>query len=156
MFKSAAGIDMAHIAYKGTGIALIDVMSGQIPLAFSGILPALPHIRSGKLRGLAVTTSQRSPAAPELPTISESGLPGFEATEWFGIIGPGRMPKDVVVRINSDLAGILKLPDLQGRLVKDGATPAGEMTPEQFGAHIKAEILKWGKAVRDSGAKADL
>ncbi len=156
MFKSAAGIDMAHIAYKGTGLALIDVMSGQIPLAFSGILPALPHIRSGKLRGLAVTTAQRSPAAPELATIAESGLPGFEATEWFGIIGPGRMPKDVVMRINSDLAAILKLPDLQARLVKDGATPAGEMSPEQFGAHIKSEIVKWGRAVRDSGAKADL
>jgi tripartite-type tricarboxylate transporter receptor subunit TctC len=156
MFKTAAGIDMVHIAYKGTGIALIDVMSGQIPLAFSGILPALPHIRSGKLRGLAVTTSQRSPAAPEMPTIAESGLPGFEATEWFGIIGPARMPKDVVTRINSDLARIVKLPDLQERLVRDGATPAGDMTPEQFAAHVKAEIAKWGKAVRDSGARADL
>ena len=156
MFKTSAGIDMVHIAYKSTGIALIDVMSGQIPLAFSGILPALPYIRSGRLRGLAVTTSQRSPAAPDIPTIASSGIPGFEATEWFGIIGPGRMPQPVLNRINADLSNVVNSPDLKNRLVTDGATPAGEMSADQFGAFIKSEIGKWGKAVRDSGAKADL
>ena len=156
MFKAAAGIDMVHIAYKGTGIALIDVMSGQIPLAFSGILPALPYIRAGRLRGIAVTTLQRSPAAPEIPTVSESGLPGFEATEWFGIIAPGRMPREAMLRINSDLGKVVRMPDIQERLARDGGVPAGDMTPEQFSAHIKAEIVKWGKAVKDSGSKADL
>jgi len=156
MFKTAAGVDMLHVAYKGTGIALIDVISGQIPLAFSGILPALPHIRSEKLRGIAVTTSQRSLSAPDLPTVSESGLPGFEATEWFGIIGPAKIPLHVVQRTNTDLGKILKLAELQERLVKDGAMPAGEMTPDQFAAHIQREVVKWGRAVKDSGAKADL
>jgi len=155
MFKAASGIDIVHIAYKGTGIALIDVISGQIPLAFSGILPALPHVRSGKLRGIAVTTVQRSPAAPDIPTVSESGLPNFEATEWFGIIGPGRMPRDVVARMNADLGKIVRMPDIQERMIKDGAMPAGDMSPEQFATHIQSEIAKWGKAVRDSGAKAD-
>jgi tripartite-type tricarboxylate transporter receptor subunit TctC len=156
MFKVAAGIDMVHIAYKGTGIALIDVMSGQIPLAFSGTLPTLPYIRAGRLRGIAVTTLQRSPAAPDIPTLAESGLPGFEATEWFGIIGPGRMPGQVVMRINSDLANVVRSPDIKERLLNDGGMPAGDMSPEQFAALIKSEIAKWGKAVRDSGAKADL
>jgi tripartite-type tricarboxylate transporter receptor subunit TctC len=156
MFKAAAGIDMVHIAYKGTGIALIDVMSGQIPLAFSGILPALPYVRAGRFRALAVTTLQRSPAAPDIPTLAESGLRGFEATEWFGIIGPGRMPAQVVSRINADLAGVVKAPDIRERLSNDGGIPAGELSPEQFAALIKSEIAKWGKAVRDSGAKADL
>ena len=156
MFKASAGIDMVHIAYKSTGIALIDVMSGQIPLAFSGILPALPYIRSGRLRGLAVTTLQRSPAAPDIPTIASSGIPGFEATEWFGIIGPGRMPPPVLNRINADLSNVVNSPDIKNRLVTDGAIPAGEMSADQFGAFIKSEIGKWGKAVRDSGAKADL
>lgn len=155
MFKTAAGIDMLHIAYKGTGIALIDVIGGQIPLAFSGILPALPHIRSGRLRGLAVTTPQRAPAAPDIPTVSESGLPGFEATEWFGVIGPGKMPKETIERINGDLGRVVKMADIQERLINEGAVPAGNMTPEQFAAHVKAEITKWGKAIKDSGAKAD-
>ena len=156
MFKAAAGIDMVHIAYKGTGIALIDVMSGQIPLAFSGILPALPYIRAGRLRGMAVTTLQRSPAAPDMPTLAESGLPGFEATEWFGIIGPARMPGPVVMRINSDLGNVVKAPDIRERLINDGGLPAGDMRPDEFAAFIKSEIAKWGKAVKASGAKADL
>ena len=156
MFKAAAGIDMVHIAYKGTGIALIDVISGQIPLAFSGILPALPYIRAGRLRGIAVTTLQRSPAAPELPTLAESGLSQFEATEWFGIIGPGRMPSQVVTRINSDLTNVVRTPNIKDRLLNEGGIPAGDLSPEQFAALIKSEIAKWGKAVKDSGAKADL
>jgi len=156
MFKAAAGIDMLHIAYKSSGVALVDVMSGQIPLAFAGILPSLPYVRGGRLHGIAVTTSQRTPAAADVPTMAESGVPGFEATEWFGIIGPAKMPGDITARINSDLAKVVKTPDLPERLTKDGAIPAGDLTPDEFAAFIKAQIAKWGKAVKDSGAKADL
>ena len=155
MFKAAAGIDMLHVAYKSTGIALIDVITGEIPLAFSGILPALPHVRAGKLRALAVTTLKRTPAAPEIPTIAESGLPGFEATEWFGVIGPGRMSRELRERLNADLNKVVKTQDIQDRLSRDGAIPAGDMTVDQFSAHVKSEIRKWGEAVRVSGAKAD-
>lgn len=155
MFKAAAKIDMLHVPYKGTGIALIDVIGGQIPLAFSGILPALPQIRAGKLRGIAVTTAERSPAAPEIPTIAESGLSGFEAIEWWGIIGPARMARSVVNKINEDVNKTVKMPDIVEKFVRDGAIPAGNKTPDQFSALIKSEIQKWGKAVKDSGARVE-
>ncbi len=155
MFKAAAGIDMLHVAYKSTGIALIDVISGEIPLAFSGILPALPHVRSGKLRALAVTTLQRAPAASDIPTMVESGLPGFEATEWFGVIGPGKMPRALRERMNADLNKVVAMRDIQEKLARDGAIPAGDLTVDQFEAHVKAEIKKWAAAVRSSGAKAE-
>ena len=155
MFKAAAGIDMLHIAYKSTGVALIDVMTGEIPLAFSGILPALPHVRSGKMRAVAVTTLKRTPAAPNIPTMAESGLPGFEATEWFGVIGPGKMPRALRERMNADLNKVVATPDIQEKLSRDGAIPAGDMTIDQFATHIRNEIKKWGEAVRVSGAKAD-
>ncbi len=155
MFKAAAGgIEMTHVAYKGTGIALIDVMGGQIPLAFSGILPALPHVRTGKLRALAVTTARRSPAVAEIPTIAESGLAGFEATEWFGVIGPARIPRPVVERISGGIGKVVQLPDIVERLQHDGAIPVGG-TPDQFADLIQRELPRWAQAVKTSGARAD-
>ncbi len=154
MFKAAAGIQLNHVPYKGSPTAHADVMTGQVPIMFDAIPAVLPHIKSGKLRGLGIGTKTRSPFLPELPTIAESGYPGFEAVGWIGIVAPAKTPAPVIAKLNAEIVRMLNDPDVKERLNTLAFTPVGG-TPAEFAAFIKAEIAKWGKAVKASGAKAD-
>jgi len=154
LFNSMAGVKMVHVPYKGAAPALADLLGGQVQLMFSTMPPALPHVKDGKLRALAVTSSKRSRAMPELPTVDEVALPGFEANTWHGVVVPAGTPAAVVVRLNREIVAILHMPEVVARLSGQGAEALGS-TPEEFAAYIKSETLKWAKVVRDSGAKAE-
>jgi tripartite-type tricarboxylate transporter receptor subunit TctC len=154
MFKSAAAIQLNHVPYKGSPAAHADVMAGQVPIMFDAIPAVLPHVKSGKLRGLGIGTRVRSPFLPDLPTIAESGYPGFEAVGWIGIVAPARTPDAILDKINAEILRILKEPDVRRRLDALAFTPVGD-TRAEYAAFMKSEIAKWGKAVKDSGAKAD-
>lgn len=153
-FQKAAGIRMTHIPYKGAAQGATDVISGQVQLYVSSIPTLLGHIRSGKMRALAVTAAKRADDLPQVPTIAESGYPGFEAVTWFGILGPANLPKDVVARFNADINKALQDPELRKKLGSQGADVAGS-TPEQFTKLIHDDIARWGRIVRESGAKID-
>ena len=154
LFNSMAGVKMVHVPYKGAAPALADLLGGQVQLMFSTMPPALPHVKDGKLRALAVTSAKRSPAAPELPTVGEIALRGFEANTWHGVVVPAGTPGAIVARLNREIVAILHLPDVVERFSSQGAEALGS-TPEEFAAYIKSETLKWAKVVRDSGAKAE-
>jgi tripartite-type tricarboxylate transporter receptor subunit TctC len=154
LLKSLTGTDMVHVPYKGTGPAVAALLGGQISFMFGDALASLPQARAGKLRALAISSAARVPFAPELPTVAESGVPGYEAIGWSGLLAPARTPRPVIAKINAEVIKILKMPDVQARLSSDGSL-FGENTPEQFGQFIKAEIAKWGKVVKASGARAD-
>jgi tripartite-type tricarboxylate transporter receptor subunit TctC len=154
MFATMAGIKLNHVPYKGTGPALTDTIAGQTDLYFSGISTALPQVRSGRLRAIAVTTGKRVAAAPEVPTIAESGLPDYEVVVWYGLAGPKGLPRAIVDRINGEVTLALKSREVEERLQNDGSLPAGG-TPEQFLATIKKEIEVWRKVVNDAGIKAE-
>ena len=149
-----AGVDMTHVPYKGSSPALTDLMGGQVQIMFDNLPSSLPLIKAGKLRAIAVTSLKRAPALPDVPTISESGLPGFEASSWFGVLAPAGTPAPVVAKINADVNKWLQSPEARDQLLAQGANAAGG-TPEQFAAHIRAETEKWAKVVKASGAKAD-
>ena len=149
MFDSMAGIDLVHVPYKGLAPALSDLLSGQVQLMFSSVVAILPHIKAGKLRGLAVTGAKRLASMPELPTIAESGLPGYEASSWYGILAPAGTPRDIVVRLNAELAKALEQPEVRSSLLAEGAEPVGG-SPERFAAHILAEKERLGKLIRDA------
>jgi tripartite-type tricarboxylate transporter receptor subunit TctC len=153
-FQKAAGIKLTHIPYKGAAQGATDVISGQVQLYVSSIPTLLGHIKSGKMRALAVTAANRNDDLPQVPTIAESGYPGFEAVTWFGILGPANLPKDVVAKFNADINKALKDPELRRKLGSQGADVAGS-TPEQFSRLIRDDIARWGRIVRDSGAKID-
>jgi len=154
LFNSMAGVKMVHVPYKGAAPALADLLGGQVQLMFSTMPPALPHVRDGQLRALAVTSAKRSPAAPELPTVDEIALPGFEANTWHGVVVPAGTAEAIVARLNREIVAILHLPDVVERLSDQGAEPVGS-TPGEFAAYIRSETLKWAKVVRESGAKAE-
>ncbi len=146
LFNSLAGIDVVHVPYKGAGPAMMDVMTGQITYMFAPAPPALPQIKSGKLRALGVTSLQRSELFPEIPAISESGLPGYDAVGWFGLLAPPATPKPVVDKINAEVRRILKMTDVKERLASIGAEPA-DTSPQQFAEFINADTAKWAKVV---------
>lgn len=154
LLNQLAGIKMVHVAYKGSGQAVTDLLGGHIQAMFSGFSSTLPHIKAGKLRALAQTGAKRSPALPDVPTIAESGFPGFEATAWYGVLAPAKTPKPIVNRLNAELLKALKLPDVRERLAGLGFEIAAT-TPEQFGAYIRSEIKKWSKVVKASGARVE-
>jgi tripartite-type tricarboxylate transporter receptor subunit TctC len=149
MFDSMAGVDMVHVPYKGLAPALADLLSGQVQLMFSSVVAILPHIKAGKLRGLAVTGARRLASMPDLPTIAESGLPGYEASSWYGILAPAGTPRDIVQRLNAEIAKALDQPEVRGSLLAEGAEPVGG-TPEQFAAHIRSEKDRLGKLIREA------
>ena len=153
LFKSIAGVDIVHVPYKGGSPAMTDVIAGQVQLMFNGIPSSMPHLRSGRVRGLAVTTATRVPAAPELPTIAEAGFPGAESTSWTGILVPAGTPGPVIAKLQGAFAKALQFPDVVARLSMDGAAPVGNSAAE-FGAYIKSELTKWSKVVKASGASA--
>lgn len=154
MLNQMAGIDMQHVPYKGSGQAVIDVVGGQIQLMFSGMSSVMPHVKAGRLRPLAVTGAKRSPAVPDVPTIAESGFPGFSATAWYGVLAPAKTPKAVVNRLHDEIVHALALPDVKQRLESVGFELVGG-TPDQFAAYIKTELKKWDKVVKASGAKPE-
>ena len=150
LFRSMAGLDMVHVPYKGSAPALTDVIGGQVNLMFDAGVSALPQVRAGKLRALAVTSAKRSSSAPELPTVAEAAnLPGYEATIWFGLVAPAGTPRDIVTRLAQELAKVAQQPALRERFAPQGVELSAT-TPEEFAAIIKSEIPKWGKVLRDA------
>jgi len=153
-FLYTAGIKVTHVPYKGTGPALNDTIAGTTQLIFGSVATALQHVKSGRLRALAVTTPKRIAAAPDVPTVAEAGYPSYEVTNWHGLVGPKGLPKDIVARLNREVNESLKSDDVKKILASDGLEPAGG-TPEELGAIIKKEIGRWGEVVRRAGVKAD-
>ncbi len=153
MLKAMTRIDIVHVPYKGNAASLTDLVAGRVQMMFSNLLTAGPHARAGKLRGLAVTTARRSPQAPELPTIAESGVPGYDITPWYGVLFPAGTPRTIVLRLNREIGDVLKAPEMVERFRSQGVDLATG-TPEAFAALINSEIPKWRKVVKDSGATA--
>lgn len=154
LFKSMAKVDMVHVPYKGNVPAIVDLLAGQISLLFATMPTVLPQVQAGRLKALAVTSSARSPAAPQLPTIAEAALPGYSVTNWIGIFAPAGTPRDVVVKLNAEIVRIMRAPDIEKRLVNEGAkfTP---WTPDEFTGFVKSEIAKWAKVVKEAGIRVD-
>jgi tripartite-type tricarboxylate transporter receptor subunit TctC len=153
LYKQMAKVKAEHIPYKGTGPAMADLLAGQYHYNFAGMQPANAQVRSGKLRGIAVTTPRRVPALPDVPAMAEA-IPGFEVVGWYGIIGPANMPRPVVDKLNAELMKILQNPEVRERILADGSEPAGS-TPEEFRQFMHADLAKWAKVVKESGAKLD-
>jgi tripartite-type tricarboxylate transporter receptor subunit TctC len=154
LVKLGAGVDMVHVPYKGTGPALNDLLGGQVSMMFSQLSSALPHIKSGKLRALGVASLKRSPVLPELPTIAEQGLPGFEAVSWYALMVPAGTPAEIVSRLNMETARILRLPDVREKLAGLGAEPVGN-SPDALAATIRDESARWSDVIRKQGIKAE-
>ena len=154
LFNTLAGIKTVHVPYKGQGPALTDLIAGQVQMLYSSIPSVLPHVKQGQLNAIAVGSAKRVPSLPEIPTIAESGVPGYEAYSWAGILAPAATPKDIVARLNREIVEVLKQKDVAERLISQGAIPVGD-TPEQFAAYIKAENEKWGAVVRAANIKVD-
>lgn len=154
LFKSSAGIDVIHVPYKGGGPALAEVIAGQVQALFSIALTAIPQVQAGKVRALAITSGKRSAVAPNLPTVAESGIPGFEVQGWFGWLAPAGTPRPIVTRLNTEIVRILKDPAMHDRLVGLGSDPE-PTTPEQFGAFIRSERDKWAAVIQRAGIRLD-
>lgn len=154
LFKTMTGTSMVHVPFKGGGPALTALLSGEVQLMFGNPLPLLPHVKTGKLRALAVTSAKRSAAAPDLPTMAEAGLPGYEVSPWYGLLAPSGTPKAIINTLSQEVIKVLRLPDVREQLSRSGADPIGN-TPEEFSDFIKAELVKWAKVIKESGAKLD-
>ena len=152
--QRAANISITHVPYKGAGPALIDLLGGHVVIYFSGMPPAMPHVRNGRLRALAVSTAKRSPAAPDIPAVAEAGIPGFDVPTWFGVLVPAATPRDIIVKLNGAIAQALKSPDVREQMAREGAETM-PTTPEEFGAFIRTETAKFAKIIKDSGATAN-
>lgn len=154
LLKILAGIDLTHVPYKGIAPAMVDVISGQVTMTFASIISGTPHIKSGRLRALAVTGAHRSAALPELPTMIEAGVRGYESSTWYGLLAPKATPRALITKLNREVVAIINLPEIKTHLLAEGAEPVGN-TPDEFGEFIKAEIIKWGKVIRAAGLRAD-
>jgi len=154
LFKRMASIDVVHVPYKGTGPAITDLVGGQVQMMITGIVALMPHVKSGKLRALAVTSAKRVSALSDVPTVAESGVPGFDVSSWFGVFLPAHTPRMIVTKMNGEIRRILEQPSVRRRLIDQGADPASN-TPEEFAAYVKAEMARWGEVVRSTGARAD-
>ena len=154
MFDSMTGTQMVHVPYKGMSLAVSDLMGGQVSMTFGTSLSVIPHVRTGRLRALATTGAQRSPVLPDLPTIAESGLPGYEASLWYGFVGPARMPPEIVQRLNTEIAAILAQPDTREKLASQGVD-ARSTTPDEFARILTADVARWAKVVQKLGLQAE-
>jgi len=154
LFNTMTGVKLTHIPYKGSGLAITELIGGQVQLMFAGIVPIDPHVKSGRVRSIAVTSAKRSVAIPQVPTIAESGLPGFEVVGWYGVLAPARTPHPVVARLHNEFVKILQTQDIRDRLLSEGAEPVGN-TPAEFTAFIKTDIGRWAKVIKAAGAKLD-
>jgi tripartite-type tricarboxylate transporter receptor subunit TctC len=154
LFCSLAGIKLIHVPYKGGNPALNDVVGGQIQMLFSTLLQSDTQRKAGRVRALAVTTRKRSPGAPDLPTMQEAGVAGYEVAGWYGVLAPAKTPRPIIDKLNTEIVRILHSPDVQSRLAADGSEAVGN-TPEQFGAHIMSEVAKWSKVIKEAGIRAE-
>src|SRR6267154_183467 len=154
LFKTMADVKMVHVPYRGSAPAINDLVGGQVPIAFESMVAVLPQIKGGRLRALATTGPQRSSLLPDVPSVAEAGLPGYESIAWYGVVAPGGTSKAIVDRLNSEITKALDTPELKQRLAELGSAPV-HGTPEQFGAFIKSETARWGKVVKESGATVD-
>jgi len=154
LFKSMAKVDITHIPYKGSAPAVTDLLGNQISIMFDNLPSVIPHVRSGKLRAIAITTAKRSPELPNVPTIAEAGVPGYEAMSWFGMFAPAATPAPVLAKISAALTKVLANPDVKKKIADQGGEPAND-TPAQFATFIQAETSKWAKVVKESGASLD-
>jgi len=154
LFNLMAGVKLVHVPYKGGGPAMSDLIGGQVDLIFATTASAIPHLKSGRIKGIAVTTAKRSALLPELPTISESGLEGFDANNWYGLVVPAKTPRAIIDQLNAEVTKVLAMPEVKTTLFNQGLDPAPG-TPEQFGAYIRSERAKWAKVIKASGAKAE-
>ncbi len=154
LFKSLGKVDMTHVPYKGTGLAMIDLLSGQVDMIFDSLGTALPQVKAGKLRALAVNGARRFELMPELPTVSESGVPGYEVSSWFAIFAPAGTPGEVIARLNAELNRVLQMPDIRAAWALQGAEVGGG-PPERLAAHVRSELAKWGKVVREANIRLE-
>jgi len=154
LFKVMTGTDLVHVPYKGAAPAMIDLIAGHVQVSFPTIGGGLPHAQAGRLRALATTGAKRPLAAPALPTMMESGVPGYEATNWFGTAVPAKTPPAIVAKLSQDIGRVLHLPDVRERLLAQGMEPVSN-TPEEFSTYVRSEMTKWAKVVKASGAKAE-
>jgi tripartite-type tricarboxylate transporter receptor subunit TctC len=154
LFNTLAGVSMVHVPYRGTGPAMIGVLGGETPVMFLPAISAVPQIKSGRLRALAVTSLSRLPAMPELPTVAEAGLRGYESSQWYGLLAPAGTPDDILNSLNTHVVNIVQAADVKQRLSDDGLVPVGN-SREQFAAYIKSELVKWAKVIKQSGARID-
>jgi tripartite-type tricarboxylate transporter receptor subunit TctC len=154
MFNTAAGIKLVHIPYKGSTPAVIDLIGGQVQVMFTGIPSVLSYIKSSRVRALAVTGRERTAALPDVPTIIESGVPGYVVSPWFGVLVPARTPQAIISTLHREIVKVLRTPAIRERFSTEGVDPVGD-TPEHFGAYIKEELVKWGKVVADTGMRAE-
>ena len=154
LFLDMTGLKIAHVPYKGAGQGVIDVMAGHVPLMSPTIFAALPHVRTGRLRGLGVTTAKRVSGAPDIPTIAEAGVPGYEASNWFGVSAPANTPRAITQLLSTSIARVLQQPEIRARIADDGAEPVGN-TPDEFAAYVKSETVKWGKVAKRAGIEPE-
>ena len=152
LFKLKAGIDLQHVPYKGTGLSIPDLANGQVAILFDSIVTALAHVKTGNVRALAISSPRRTPLAPDLPTMAEAGVPGFESETWFGLFAPAATPKDVVARVSTDAAAAVQAADLRGRFAAIGAEPVGS-TPEQFRERVRIDSLRWAEIIKAANVK---
>lgn len=152
LFKSMAKVEMTHVPYKGTSLAMIDLLSGHVDLIFDSLSTALPPVKAGRLRALAVTGSRRTPVMPELPTVSEAGVPNYEVSAWVGVLAPAQTPGDVITRLNGELNKVLQMPDVR-KIWADQGAEVGGGSPERLAAHVQSELAKWGKVVREANIR---
>jgi tripartite-type tricarboxylate transporter receptor subunit TctC len=152
LFKSMTGTNLVHVPYKGSAGVMNDLIGGQIVVTMDNMPPYLPQVKAGKIRALAVTPAKRSPAMPDLPTVAEAGVRGYDSGAWFGLLAPARTPKEVIAKLSAETLRIIQLPDVKARLSELGAEPVGG-TPDQFAAHIKSEIAKWAKVIKDANVE---
>ena len=155
LFLNLSGLKMIHVPYKGAGPALVDLVAGHVPLFAGNILNTLPHVRSGRVRAYGVTSARRSSAAPDIPTIAEGGLPGYEAVQWFGLLAPAGTPREIVARLHAAVVRALQDPAIRQRFVNDGADPMPSGSPEEFREFMRAEARKWSRVVKDAGIRPE-
>ncbi len=154
LFNTMTGVKLTHIPYKGSGLAITELIGGQVQLMFAGIVPIDPHVKAGRVRGIAVSSAKRSSAIPQVPTIAESGLPGFEVVGWYGVLAPAHTPRAIVERLHGEFVKILQTPEVRERLLSEGAEPVGN-TPAEFTAFLKTDIARWAKVIKQAGARLD-
>lgn len=154
LFMALTQTKLTHVPYKGNGPAVLAQVSGEVQLGFNNILAVLPHVNAGKLKAIAATSAKRARAAPNIPTVSEAGVPGYDATSWNGVFAPAKTPRAIVRKMNEDIVKVLNTPDVRDKLVAAGSEPVGS-TPEEFSAYVKAELARWGKLIRDNNIRVE-
>jgi len=154
LLNRMTGIQLVHVPYKGTAPSILDLVAGRVSVTSASAISTLPHVRSGRLRALAVSSAKRSPSAPDLPTVAESGVPGFAVDQWYALFAPSRTPREIVMKLYGEIAKLVALPENKERLHAMGLDPVG-MPPDEFAAYLKTETVKWGKLVREAGIKAN-